>query len=134
MVLEGHDELELAGIRFQIGIFEEALAANPNDTEALRYLAHAYGIVGRPEDGLAADRRLVELLPRDPRVRYNLACALALAGRTEEAFTALLEACELGFDDLALMRKDHDLDSLRGDERYLEVERMIARRKLGGQK
>ncbi len=81
MVLEEHSDLELAGIRFQIGIFEEALATDPTDTDALRYLAHAYTIVGRANDGLNADRRLVGLLPSDSRVRYNLACSCALAGR-----------------------------------------------------
>ena len=77
---EQPEGLELAGVRFQIGIFEEALVQDPDDTEALRFLAHAYNLVGRPEDGLEADRRLVELAPDDPRARYNLACACALAG------------------------------------------------------
>ena len=122
MVLEEHSDLELAGIRFQISMFEEALANDSGDTEALRYLAHAYTVIGRSGDGLNADRRLVELLPRDPRVRYNLACYLALADNTEEAFGALHEACDLGFTDVNLMRKDKDLDSLRNDARYIEVE------------
>ncbi|MHC4224336.1 MAG: TPR end-of-group domain-containing protein [Planctomycetota bacterium] len=128
----GSEELnaiEMAGVRFQIGIFEEALSSNPRDTDALRYLAHAYAVVGRAEDGLAADRRLVDLLPRDPRVRYNLACSCALSGRVDEALEVLAAACELGFEDLNLMRKDTDLDSLREDPRYREVESRLARRR-----
>jgi Flp pilus assembly protein TadD len=131
MVLEEHSDLELAGIRFQIGIFEEALATDPEDTEALRYLAHAYTLVGRPSDGLSADRRLVELLPRDPRVRYNLACSCALAGLTDEALRVLREAYELGFSDLNLLRKDRDLDALRSDDRFLEIEKLIESRRAG---
>ena len=131
MVLEEHSDLELAGIRFQIGIFEEALAANPEDTESLRYLAHAYTIVGRHKDGLCADRRLVELLPGNPRVRYNLACSCALAGCLEEALEVLSEACELGFVDINLLRKDQDLDSLRDHPRFNEIERQLARGRPG---
>ena len=123
--------LQLAGLRFQIAILEEALRANPDDTDTLRVLAHAYTGVGRLEEGLAADRRLVALLPTDPRVRYNLACSCALTERTDEALRVLAEACALGFDDLALLRRDRDLDRLRDDPRYREIERALAQRLSG---
>ena len=125
MVLKEHSELELAGMRFQIGIYEEALETDPDDTEALRFLANAYTVVGRVEDGLRTDRRLVDLLPGDGRVRYNLACRCARLGLGDEAIESLQQACALGFDDLTLMRKDSDLDSLRDDPRYLEIERSL---------
>ena len=125
---EEHSELELAGIRFQIGIFEEALAVRPGDTESLRYLSHAYSVMGRLEDGLATDQRLVELLPQDPRIRYNLACSLALTGSPEAALDTLGDAIDLGFGDLALMRKDRDLDTLRQNPRYEEFERALGQR------
>ncbi|MHC4550521.1 MAG: TPR end-of-group domain-containing protein [Planctomycetota bacterium] len=123
--------LDTASLRFQIAVLEEVLRQAPNDTEALRFLSHAYSGIGRLEEGLAADRRLVELLPTDPRVRYNLACSCALMQRKEEALAVLRQACELGFDDLALMQKDRDLDSLRDDPRYLEIERILERRSGG---
>jgi tetratricopeptide (TPR) repeat protein len=123
--------LDLAALRFQIGICEEVLRISPADTEALRFLAHAYIAVGRLDDGLAADRRLVELLPHDPRARYNLACSCALTGRTDEALDRLREACDLGFDDLNLLRRDRDLDALRAHPRYKEVERELQRRLKG---
>ncbi len=120
--------LDLAALRFQVGIAEEVLRHTPSDTEALRFLAHAYFAVGQGEEGLATDRRLTELLPRDPRVRYNLACSCALLGRPDEALDRLREACELGFDDLNLLRRDHDLDPIRQDPRFQEIERVLAQR------
>jgi tetratricopeptide (TPR) repeat protein len=119
--------LDLAGLRFQIGISEEVLRHSPADTEALRFLAHAYFAVGRREEGLAMDRRLAELLPRDARVRYNLACSCALLGRRDEAFERLREACDLGFDDVNLLRRDRDLDALREDARFREIERLVGK-------
>ncbi len=132
MVLEEQGAIERAGIRFQVAIFEEALARRPDDCESLRYLAHAYAVLGRYADGLDADRRLATILPRDARVRYNLACSLALTGRVDEAFASLDEAVRLGFSDLVLARKDQDLDTLRSDPRWPAFEQSLARR--GGRK
>ncbi len=130
-MVQEHDELEMAGIRFQIGIFEEALQDNPSNTEALRFLAHAYTLAGRTEDGLSADQRLVALLPTDPRARYNLACSNALSGKIEAALAVLREAVELGFDDLNLIKKDHDLDSLREEPGYQAIIEDLERRRNG---
>lgn len=125
MVREEHDEIELAGLRFQIGVFEQVLQESPSDAEALRFLAHAYGAVGRPEDRLHADERLCELAPRDPRSFYNLACSLALLERPKEALDALARAFQLGFRDGVLLRKDHELDPLRSDPRFIELAALL---------
>lgn len=129
MVLEQRGELEQAGMRFQASILEEALGSRPDDIEILRFLAHAYSVLGRREEGLKVDLRLVELLPRDPRARYNLACSYALAGRNPEASQALRQAVVLGFEDLDLLRRDPDLDALREDPAYREACEQIEKRR-----
>ena len=118
--------IELAGLRFQIAMYEEALEVDPSDVEALRFLAHAYGVVGRASERLFADEKLTLLTPRDPRAHYNLACSHALLGHADAAITALESACGLGFCDAVLLRRDHELDSLRQDPRFLAVERLIS--------
>jgi hypothetical protein len=62
---------------------------------------------------VALDRRLVELLPDDFLARYNLACSLARAGQSDEAIDSLSRAILLGYDDLAHMESDPDLESLK---------------------
>jgi thioredoxin-like negative regulator of GroEL len=52
-------------------------------------------------------------LPDDFLARYNLACSLARAGRPDEAIDSLSKAILLGYDDLAHVDVDPDLDSLR---------------------
>lgn len=49
---------------------------------------------------------------------YNLACALCVQGRTEEAGPALERAIELGFSDLQQLQSDPYLAALRRTENY----------------
>jgi tetratricopeptide (TPR) repeat protein len=55
---------------------------------------------------------------REQTAAYNAACALALAGKTDEAFKWLDHAFENGFDLGNYLEDDDDLASLRGDRRF----------------
>jgi dienelactone hydrolase len=54
-----------------------------------------------------------EAAPRDPAVRYNLACARARSGAATEALAALGEALDRGLSQPLQMETDEDLASLR---------------------
>ena len=66
-------------------------------------------------------RRMTELIPDEPIPYYNLACAQALLGKTEEAFKSLGTSVERGFDEPTHMKKDEDLAGLRADKRFAEL-------------
>ena len=104
-----------------VPIFEEVLKENPNDLDALMYLAHSYTREDRVEEGLELDRRLSALLPDEPVVHYNLACSYALLGETDAAIRALEEGIRLGYREPDHMRADEDLALLRDDPRFLEI-------------
>jgi len=53
--------------------------------------------------------------------RYNIASSLAQLGRTDEALNALDRALELGFDELAHLKNDPDLDTLRDSDRFQAI-------------
>jgi len=55
---------------------------------------------------------------------YNQACAFARDGRSEEALDLLERALFAGFDDAGLVRRDDDLDNIRSEEKYKELERL----------
>jgi tetratricopeptide (TPR) repeat protein len=55
---------------------------------------------------------------------YNEACAFARDGRSEEALELLEKALLAGFDDAGLVRRDDDLDNVRSEEKYKELERL----------
>ena len=58
---------------------------------------------------------------------YNLACAYALTGHTEEAIEALAASWKAGFDLLEPMQSDSDLDSIQGEAAFKKLIRMIER-------
>jgi len=61
----------------------------------------------------------LEIRPNDPRILYNLAVAYALNGRKRKALDTLKTAVSNGFADLAKLKADNDLSTLR-DEPDLE--------------
>ena len=85
----------------------------PDSVEVLVTLARVLTDLGRLEEGLSVDEKLVSLIPRNPIVHYNLGCSQALLGRTDEALDSLRQAIRLGYTDLDYMRRDADLESLR---------------------
>jgi arylsulfatase A-like enzyme/thioredoxin-like negative regulator of GroEL len=76
---------------------------------------------GRVADALAMAEGLVREGKVTPATYYNQACALARLGRADEAFVALRRAVNAGYDNLRNLSADPDLESLRGDERFVEI-------------
>ncbi|MCX7591702.1 MAG: tetratricopeptide repeat protein, partial [Kiritimatiellae bacterium] len=70
-----------------IPIFEQILVHNPNNFQAHNNLGAIYTEKGDFERGLAHLRKAVALVPDRPTQLENLATALMLAGKTNEAFT-----------------------------------------------
>ena len=55
----------------------------------------------------------LEISPNDPRILYNLAVAYALNGRKRKALDTLKTAVSNGFADLAKIKADNDLSTLK---------------------
>ena len=106
---------------FDIDFFERRVARKPDSIEVLRILAELVSRKGAVKRAVELDGRLVELLPDDFLARYNLACSLARAGRADEAIDSLSRAILLGYDDLAHMETDPDLESLRNHPDFLAL-------------
>src|SRR5262249_1738458 len=121
------ERLERLGDEFLAEILGRASARHPDDVGVLSELAATLTRIGRLEEGLAADERLVRLAPEDPTVPYNLGCSLALLGRADRALDALEHAFALGYRDTEHLLADDDLATLRDEPRYHRlVERLQA--------
>lgn len=85
---------------------------------ALKKSARAHAERGDWGPAIEAYEAALEVEPKDAAARYALACCLARAGRSGPALDALERAVDGGYANGALLRKDPDLASLRGDPRW----------------
>jgi tetratricopeptide (TPR) repeat protein len=115
------ERLDRSGQEFLADILSRETARHPKNLEALAELAHVLTRLGRLEEGLAIDERLVRLAPENPTVHYNLACSLALLGAPARAISELEQAVRLGYDDLAHLLEDPDLVALHSEPRFREL-------------
>jgi serine/threonine protein kinase/tetratricopeptide (TPR) repeat protein len=92
-------------------------------------LGSAYHRLGRTEDANRFFHRALKTFDTrlangadDPFTRYYIACVLALRGEADRALESL-ERVSAAFPSLtaARARRDPDLDSLRGDPRFLSI-------------
>lgn len=115
----GEEEREY--LAFQIDFCFTVLEQRPNQIEALGACANALTALGYYHDGLAMDRRLATIRPRDPTVLYNLACSLALTGRAAEALETLETSVARGWRDARLLGSDPDLEAIREEPRFRAI-------------
>ena len=106
---------------FQLEFFEAAVELDPCNLECLIRLGDIYTRQGMFEKGLAIDRRLIGICPKEPTFQYNLACSLSLLDRPDEAIEALRRAVDLGYDDWEHLERDEDLQKLRSRDEFQQV-------------
>jgi tetratricopeptide (TPR) repeat protein len=99
----------------------EALIEQAPDNAGLWFaLAYSLHMSGDYEKAIEAHRKSATFDQTRGIALYNLACACALTGRTDEALEALVASREAGYD-IAAARSDSDLDSLRDDPRFEDL-------------
>jgi tetratricopeptide (TPR) repeat protein len=103
---------------FDLGFYDAILRRNENNVDVLRRQVELLARRGDYDKAYALDRRLVGLLPRDSIAHYNLACSLSMLGRIGAALKALEQALQLGYQDVAHLEADSDLDLLRHHPAY----------------
>lgn len=112
--------------RLELQFLEGIRRRVPQHEPVLQALGHLYTRVGRYEDGLNVDLELTRLQPDDPQNWYNLGCSHALIGEHAKALAALERAVDLGYTDGAWMKKDRDLESLRGNPAFESLLQKLA--------
>ncbi|TVQ61470.1 MAG: PDZ domain-containing protein [Phycisphaerales bacterium] len=87
----------------------------PDEPMAPAFRAFAEGEYAEAE---ALLRPLLNQYPDSFILRYNLACALSMQGRPDEAVEYLFEAARLGFTDAPTMRRDPHLAAARETDAF----------------
>lgn len=106
---------------FDIEFFGRILDGAPDYLDVLRLQGELLSRKGLYVEALLIDRRLVELLPDDCIVRYNLACSLAQGQFFDEAIEQLRRSLQLGYQDFEYLECDSDLDQLRHHPSYVAL-------------
>lgn len=106
---------------FEIQFFEDLFRRDSKEISVVELLANLYTRVGRTDDGLRMDQRLVRLRPDNPIAHYNLACSLSLKNRRAEAVRSLRRAIEKGYQDWKWLMEDADLLNLHGYPRFRDL-------------
>lgn len=66
-------------------------------------------------------RAAIELVPFEPSVHYNLACALVQQDKIDEGLKALDQAVELGFTNVNHIVDDKDFQKLKGNDAFAKL-------------
>ena len=105
-----------------IEVASKKLEASLDDVTVMSRLAEAYAWYGGREETHATLRRVLELDPGDGLALYNCACAHALLGEAEEAFSLLRRAHASGFRTVGRWAiADTAFESLRRRPEFLAV-------------
>ena len=106
---------------FEMNFYERLRKRLPGDPQILEALAGLYAKYDMDKHALRIDKKLARLSPRDPRIRYNLACSLTLSGQTREGMKAFKKAVELVYNDVQWLEKDRDLKALRELPEFIDL-------------
>jgi adenylate cyclase len=102
---------------------EKAVAARPDDADALAFGAGLLAVLGEADRTKDWAERAVIIEPDDHYMHYNLACAFAILGEVELALDRLAQA--LGPRSVTSLKEymlnDSDLDVLRDHPRYAAI-------------
>jgi tetratricopeptide (TPR) repeat protein len=104
-----------------VALYKQVTEKDPTDGGSWYALGSAALMADDPKLAVAAYEHSVQLKNRPVFSLYNLACAHARLGESEQAFDALEQLAQLGASFAAQMEKDPDLASLRSLPRYQQV-------------
>jgi len=100
----------------------------PKSGRAWYRLGASRAHLGKLEEAIASYVKADELTNREnPRISYDLACAFARRGDQAQALAWLDKAVARGFRLSETMKKDEDLASLRGSDRFAAILQQVER-------
>ncbi len=104
--------------RRALQLAEKHVELHPDDPRALYLGAVTLARIGDRQRSLDWIRRALAIDPEESSILYNVACAYALLGRTEEALACLEKVLTHGAWYKNWAKNDSDLDSLRNHPRF----------------
>ena len=121
----GRDQDAIDNIHRAMQRLDRHLELHPDDPRALYLGAGALMQLGQRDRALEWVRKAHDSGPTDSMVLYNVACVYALGDMKDEAIACLEKAVECGFGHREWLEHDSDLTLLRGDQRFIELQKRL---------
>jgi tetratricopeptide (TPR) repeat protein len=126
---ENPQVLHALGVSYvQARRYDEGLGALQKAIDGHFFNAQTYAIMGTAHigkksysDAIGAFQKALDFGPATWPMYYNLACAYALSGRKDDAFTALGKSIDAGCKDRQGLMTDPDLAPIRDDPRFQDL-------------
>lgn len=99
----------------------EIVAEDSSNAQAWFLLGYGLHAQGEIDEAILVHLKATTFPQTAPLATYNLGCAHALKGNTDQAFTALNKAVGLGMSDPQQYSGDTDLKALQNDARWGEL-------------
>jgi adenylate cyclase len=113
-----------AAARRAMARIERVIAAEPDHGSAMGHGAGVLAVLGEVERAKEWAARAVLLDPDNTNLRYNLACAMAVAGEQDDAIDmldALYSSGNVRLEAVRWAEHDNDLDAVRANPRFQDV-------------
>ena len=101
--------------------FQAIVDDDDSNNQAWFYLSYVTHANGELDEAIKLHKKIAKNPQFKPIALYNLGCAYSLQGKKDKAFEALEEARKAGFNNIAQVAGDSDLDNLRSDPRFEEM-------------
>ena len=101
----------------------QGLLAHMESRRAFR-VAYTLYHQGKFREAIEKYKAILDKYPEAPDTKtaaYNVACGYALLGEKKDALDWLERCVQMGWNNFIHMKRDKDLDSLRGEERYRKL-------------
>ena len=103
-------------------IYRKLIAKDSDNWRNWYSLGSALLSAGEFDEAIEAHAKVAGMeVPASGSAGYNVACAYALKGETDQAFEWLHKAVAAGYRSTGQLKRDSDLESLREDPRFAEV-------------
>ena len=125
---EGNNFLKQNNLEEAISNYKMALHHNKKFEEAYINLSTAYLNTKQFESSLKTLNTLESINPRHPLLHYNFACYYSLLGNISMGIKSLRQAVTNGFKNHRILKTDPDIESLRQDPRFKELQSLLLAR------
>ena len=105
--------------------FETALSLSKADTETIAAIGHLYAVSGKDREARRVIRELIDMAGDRYIPSYFIARILIGLGERDGAFEYLERAYEERYGFLSYLKVEPLFDSLRSDERFIELARRV---------